>query len=190
MMLALLAPPVAAAADVRGVADEPCPPGAIAVEPGASIQAAVDRAVRDNVLRYNGFGHRKWFWGAEILVAASQDVEVYGNTLTAAVGGCGIVLADLSRPMKNGGKYKTRNNTVRSNQMHFERAACAGRASDAKPGDENFAIITDGNNVFDSNVYRVSRTSGPARFVWGHAIFDWDGLRRKGVELNGDLVIH
>src|SRR5258708_733098 len=44
MMLALLAPPVAAAADVRGVADEPCPPGAIAVEPGASIQAAVDRA--------------------------------------------------------------------------------------------------------------------------------------------------
>src|SRR5712664_1376883 len=28
MMLALLAPPVTAAADVRGVADEPCPPGA------------------------------------------------------------------------------------------------------------------------------------------------------------------
>jgi hypothetical protein len=27
-----------------GVVDEPCPPGAIAVEPGASIQAAVDRA--------------------------------------------------------------------------------------------------------------------------------------------------
>src|SRR5260370_9044614 len=44
MMLALLAPPVAAAADVRGVADEPCPPSAIAVEPGASIQAAVARA--------------------------------------------------------------------------------------------------------------------------------------------------
>jgi hypothetical protein len=73
--------------------------------------------------------------------------------------------------MKNGGKYKTRDNTVRSNQMHFERAASAGRASDAKPGDENFAIITDGNNVFDSNVYRVSRTSGPARFVWGACDF-------------------
>src|SRR4030088_976879 len=43
MMRALLVPPVAAAADVGGVADEPCPPGAIAVEPGASIQAAVDR---------------------------------------------------------------------------------------------------------------------------------------------------
>jgi len=30
--------------------------------------------------------------------------------------------------------------------------------------------------------------SGPARFVWGHAIFDWDGLRPKGVELNGELL--
>jgi len=146
--------------------------------------------IRDNILRYNGFGHRQWFWGPEILVAASQDVDVYGNTLTVAVGGCGIVLVDQSRPMKSGGKYKTRDNTVRSNQMHFEGAACAGGASDAKPGDENFAIIRDGNNVFDRNVYRVSQTSGPARFVWGHESFDWDGLRRKGVELNGELVIH
>jgi hypothetical protein len=32
-MLALLAPPVAAAAEVRGVADEPCPPGAIGWSP-------------------------------------------------------------------------------------------------------------------------------------------------------------
>jgi Right handed beta helix region len=146
--------------------------------------------IRDNVLRHNGFGHRKWFWGPEILVAASQDVEVYGNALTVAVGGCGIVLVDQSRSMKNGEKYKTRDNTVRNNQMHFEGAACAGGASDAKPGNENFAIITDGNNVFDSNVYRVSRTSEPARFVWGHTTFDWDGLRGKGVEPNGQLVIY
>jgi hypothetical protein len=73
--------------------------------------------------------------------------------------------------------------------MHFEGAACAGGASDAEPGDENFAIITDGKNVFDGNVYCVARTSGPARFVWGHAIFDWDGMRRIGLELNGKLVI-
>jgi hypothetical protein len=145
--------------------------------------------VHGNVLRNNGFGHRTWFWGAEILVAASQDVEVYGNVLTVAAGGCGIVLVDQSRPMKNGGKYKTRNNTVRGNRIHFEGAACAGGASDAEPGDENFAIITDGKNVFDGNVYCVARTSGPARFVWGHAIFDWDGLRRIGLELNGKLVI-
>jgi len=146
--------------------------------------------IRDNVLRYNGFGHRKWFWGPEILVAASQDVEVYGNTLTVAVGGCGIVLVDQSRPMKSGGRYKTRDNVVRNNRMKFEGAACAGGASDAQSGDENFSIITDGNNVFDGNAYRVSGTSEPARFVWGHAIFDWDGLRRAGLEQNGTLIIY
>ena len=146
--------------------------------------------IRDNVLRYNGFGHRKWFWGPEVLVAASQDVEVYGNRLTIAAGGCGIVLADQSRRMKGGGRYKTRDNLVRDNQMKFEGAACAGGASDVQPGDENFSVITDGNNVFDSNVYRVSGTSEPARFVWGHEIFDWDGLRRAGPEQNGTLIIY
>ena len=34
----------ATAAAAAGVTDAPCPPGAIAVEPGASIQAAVDSA--------------------------------------------------------------------------------------------------------------------------------------------------
>src|SRR4051812_39953917 len=33
----------AAAPATQGVTNEPCPPGAVVVEPGASIQAAVDR---------------------------------------------------------------------------------------------------------------------------------------------------
>ncbi len=45
--------------------------------------------IRNNVLRYNGRGHRGWFWGADITIAASQDVEVTGNTVTVAPGGAG-----------------------------------------------------------------------------------------------------
>jgi hypothetical protein len=41
--------------------------------------------------------------------------------------------------------------------------------------------------VFDGNVYQIPRTADPPRFAWGHAIFDWDGLRRMGVEPNGRL---
>jgi len=146
--------------------------------------------IRNNIVQHNGIGHRKWFWGGDIVVAASQDVEVYGNTLTVSVGGCGIVLIYQSRPIKGGGRYKTHNNSIYHNEMNFEGAACAGGVSDAEPGDENFSIITDGNNRFDRNVYRVPRTSGPPRFVWGHAIFDWHGLRGKGVKPNGQLVVH
>jgi hypothetical protein len=158
-------------------------------EIGIFHEISFKAVIRNNVVRYNGSGNRRWFWGADITVAASQDVEVIGNTLTVATGGCGIVLIDQGRPTEDGRKYKTRNNTVRDNEMTFEGAACAGGASDTGPNDENFTIITDGNNRFDGNVYRVSRTNGPARFVWGQEVTDWEGFRRKGLEQSGRLVL-
>jgi len=100
------------------------------------------------------------------------------------------MLIDQGRPMKGGGTYKTRNNTVHRNETTFEGAPCAGGASDTRLGDENFTIITDGNNVFDANVYRAPRVAGPSRFAWGHAILEWEELRRRGVEPNGALVLY
>jgi hypothetical protein len=144
--------------------------------------------IRNNSLRHNGKGDRGWFWGADITISASQDVEVEGNTVTVASGGCGIMLIDQGRRSDGGRKYKTRNNTVHANEMTFEGAPCAGGAADTNPDDENFDIITDGNNKFDSNTYRVGRASEPARFVWGRDVTDWNGFRRKGLERNGRLV--
>ena len=144
--------------------------------------------VRNNVLRHNHRGDRGWFWNAEIVLAASQDVEASGNTLAIAPGRCGIMLIDQGR-RDNGRSYKTRNNTIHGNEMTFEGAACAGGVSDTKPDNENFAIITGGNNRFDGNTYRVARPSEPARFVWGHTVTDWDGFRRRGLEKNGRLVL-
>src|SRR5690349_16408236 len=146
-------------------------------------------AIRNNVVRHSGRGHRGWFWRAEIGVAASQDVEVNNNTLTIAAGGCGIVLIDQGRRTKDGSKYKTRNNTVHDNDLTFEGAACAGGVSDVSFLNENFEIITDGNNSFDGNTYRVPRMSGPARFVWGHDVADWDRFRRQGLEQGGRLIL-
>ena len=163
---------------------------------GAGIfhEISFNAVIRNNIVRHNGIADKDWFWGNDILVAASQEVEVYDNTLTVSPGKCGIMLIDQGRDDQarthSGPIYKTRNNAVRDNEMIFEGAACAGGASDVKPGHENFSVVTDGNNVFDGNVYRVPRASGPARFVWGHATFDWDGLRGQGVEPNGQLVIY
>jgi Right handed beta helix region len=159
---------------------------------GAGIfhEISFSAVIRNNIVRHNGSGAKAWFWGNNILVAASQDVEVYGNTLTADAGKCGIVLVDQGRPIKSGGTYKTRNNKVHGNDTTFEGAACAGAASDVRPGDENAFIIEDGNNLFDRNVYRVPRGSEPLRFAWGHAVFGWDELRRAGLEQNGSLIIY
>jgi Right handed beta helix region len=157
---------------------------------GIFHEISFNAVIRNNVVRHNSLGKRLWFWGADILIAASQDVAVYGNKLAVSQGGCGIVLIDQSREIERGIKYKTRNNTLHHNELTFEGPACGGGASDASPGDENFTIITDGNNRFDSNVYLVPRNRGPDRFVWGHLTLDWDGMRRMGLEPNGRLVLH
>src|SRR5258706_6858156 len=125
-------------------------------------------------------------WSADILIAASQDVEAHADILTVSPDGCGIILIDQSRGIQRvdqgrvierGGKYKTRNNTVHQNEVTFEGSGCAGGASDARPGDENFTLISDGNNRFHANVYHVPHARGRDRFVWGHSTPDWDGLR-------------
>jgi hypothetical protein len=108
--------------------------------------------------------------------------------LTIPAGGCGIMLIDQGRRTKDGGKYKTRNNTIRDNDLTFEGVACAGGVSDVRVDDENFAIIVDGNNSFDGNVYRVPRMRGRTRFVWGHKVTDWERFRRMGLEQGGQLI--
>lgn len=158
---------------------------------GAGIfhEISYTAVIRDNVVSYNGIG-TSWFWDTNILIAASQDVKVYDNTLTVNPGGCGIMLIDQGRPTDRGGKYKTQDNAVYQNASTFEGGVCAGGVSDTPPGDENFSIITDGNNRFDGNVYRVPRASGDERFPWGHKVFDWTGLRAAGIEPNGRLELY
>jgi hypothetical protein len=156
---------------------------------GIFHEISFNAVIRRNVVRHNG-DWRRWFWHADIGVAASQDVEVTGNTVTVEPGACGIVLIDQGRRSEAGKLYKTRNNTVHANEMTFEGAPCAGGASDTKPGDENFAVIANGDNRFDANTYHVPSVSGPARFVWGQDITDWDGFRRKGLEPGGRLILY
>jgi Right handed beta helix region len=147
--------------------------------------------IRDNVVRGNGLDDRGSFWATDIVVAASQDVEAYGNMLSESEGICGIMLVDQSRSMEGGGKYKTRNNYIHNNEMTFEGSPCSGGVSDAHPGDENFAIITEGDNNFDQDVYRAAKSAAAgARFAWGHAEVSWEEFRALGQETNGQLVAH
>jgi parallel beta-helix repeat protein len=156
---------------------------------GIFYEISSGAVIRSNVVKHNGIGRRVWFWGADILVAASQDVEVSDNTLTVSPEGCGIVLIDQGRQRTDGRKYKTQNDAVRNNKMLFEGSPCAGGVSDTQPTNENYEIITKGANVFDGNAYRIPPTSGPPRFAWGRAIFDWDGFRDQGQEKNGRVIV-
>jgi parallel beta-helix repeat protein len=144
--------------------------------------------IRNNTVGHNGSDNRKWFWGTDIVLAASQDVEVTGNTVTVAPGACGIMLLDQGRH-DAGVLYKTRNNVVQNNDMTFEGTVCAGGAGDTPPGNENFTIISSGNNRFDGNTYRVRNASEPLQFVWDRDVLDWSGFRGRGLEQTGRLIL-
>jgi hypothetical protein len=108
--------------------------------------------------------------------------------VVADAGRCGIMLIDQNRRMKSDGTYKTQNNHVHDNALTFEGRSCAGGASDAAFGQENLLLIEEGGNTFDHNLYRVPQDSGPFRFAWGHQSYDWDDIRRMGIEINGRLL--
>lgn len=155
---------------------------------GIFHEISFNAVIRRNVVRYNGTGNGSWFWASDIVIAASQDVEVTGNTVTVARGACGIMLIDQGRE-DDGRQYKTRNNTVRANEMTFEGAVCAGGVSDTRPGNENFGIIANGGNLFDGNTYRVRGEGNPSRLVWDQDVTDWNGFRAKGLEQSGRLIL-
>ena len=160
---------------------------------GAGIfhEISYSAVIRDNVLRHNGLGKRGAFWRSNnILVAASQDVEVFGNTITVDPGSCGIILLDQGRRNKMGGTYKTRNNNIHNNVTTFEGTGCAGAVVDTAIDSENATIIQDGDNRFDANVYRFPSGDATFQFAWGHAEFGWDEVRLIGVERHGKLILH
>jgi hypothetical protein len=143
--------------------------------------------VRKNVVRFNGQAHRPWYWGADILIAASEDLQIYDNTVTVRPGGNGILLIDQNREASNGSVYKTQNNTIRYNTVVFQGAGATGGAADTEIGEENYGIITQGNNVFDHNNYLILDPRQPVKFAWGTPTKKYDcyGFRQFGQELNG-----
>jgi hypothetical protein len=162
---------------------------------GAGIyhEISFDAVIRNNLLADNGL-NEGWFWGSQILVAGSEGVDVHDNRLAVPPEKCGIMLIDQGRDdrseIRASALYKTRNNSVHDNDILFEGNGCSGGASDVGPGHENYAIIENGNNRFDRNVYRIPRATGRHVFVWGHLESNWETVRRSGFETNGKVVLY
>jgi len=143
--------------------------------------------IRNNRLRENGQAALLWFWGPEIEISASQDVEVHGNVMTVRPEGRGIMLIDQNRERETGGFYKTQRNSVHDNDITYLGAGWTGGASDAKPGAENLSIIENGGNRFDHNTYRFPGDLRP-QFVWGRSLLDFTGFQGQGQERNGTVL--
>jgi parallel beta-helix repeat protein len=157
--------------------------------PGIFHEISYAAIIRNNKLRENGQAKLPWFWDAEIQVAASQDVEIHGNTVTVRPGGRSIMLIDQNRDREGGGYYKTQHNRVHHNDITFLGSSWTGGVTDAHPGQENYFIIENGGNHFDHNTYRVPHGVRP-QFVWGKTSLDFTGFQDRGQERNGTVLTH
>jgi parallel beta-helix repeat protein len=170
---------------------------------GIFYEISFDAIIRNNIVRHNGTGRGGqqgsfWVWGAGIQIAASEGVQVYGNKVTVADGGTGIVIVDQGRELTEQTRrrpgaekllYRTMRNAVHDNEVVYEGGSgLSGGASDVSPSSPNFGIIETGANRFDRNTYVLRRSTDAPFFIWGREPVSYDTFRSLGQEMNGRIV--
>lgn len=170
---------------------------------GIFYEISFDAIIRNNTVRLNGTGRggqqgSAWIWGAGIQIAASEGVSVYGNKVTVASGGTGIVIVDQGRErldqprLKDGQKklfYLTARNAVHDNEIVYDgNSGLSGGASDVPASNPNFGIIETGGNRFDRNTYVLRGPTKAPLFIWGGEPVSYERFRDLGQEANGRII--
>jgi parallel beta-helix repeat protein len=143
---------------------------------GAGIfhEISYSATIRDNLVRGNGFRNRGWLWEAGIMVAASQGVEIHGNTLQGNYNG--ITLIQQDRGSGSLGPYLLRDVSVEGNTV--VGSGRTGAVQDV--GDPS--VFTTRNITFESNHYK-----DVGRFSWADASLAWSQWRGYGMDLTGSM---
>lgn len=170
---------------------------------GIFYEISFDAIIRNNTVRLNGTGKggqqgSAWIWGAGIQIAASEGVSVYGNKVTVAPGGTGIIIVDqgrerLDQPKRKDDQkklfYLTARNSVHDNEVVYDgNSGLSGGASDVPDSNPNFRIIETGGNRFDRNTYVLRRPTNAPLFIWGGEPVSYERFRDLGQEANGRII--
>jgi hypothetical protein len=113
--------------------------------------------IRYNTVRRNGFGYPDWIAGAGILIAASPNVEVYGNLVDGNADGIGA--AQQNRGVGAFGPHEVWNLWVHDNVI-TNTLGWTGVVEDV--GDS--ACFTSRNNRFERNQYQLNLKA--LNFTW------------------------
>ena len=151
-------------------------------ESGIYHEISYSAVIRNNRVYRNGKTFDPWMWGAQILIAGSQDVEVSGNTVVVGPGGGhGIGLIQQDRGTGRYGPYQVRNNYVHHNDVTYmdNDSGWSGAVAD----DDEVGML-NGNNRFDYNSYHF--TGDPIRWTWGDEK-SWAAFQALGQEAHGTI---
>lgn len=135
--------------------------------------------IRNNVVEGNGFGFSEWLWGAGILVAASSDVEIYGNTVSNNANG--ICAIQQKRGRGSFGRHVVENLHVYNNII-IMKDGLTGLAQDL--GDSS--LFTQKNNRFENNIYLLGKNK--RYFAWWNSEQTEKAWKSFGHDLTGTLT--
>jgi parallel beta-helix repeat protein len=122
--------------------------------PGILHEISYDAVIRNNSLRRNALavaGKSIW-WGADITLNGSQNVQIYGNRIDSSVNGIGLV--DTDRGSGRYGTYKVTNTDVHDNVLALAGAAQTGLAG------RSSAFLSTAGNRFRANTYYITSLTG------------------------------
>jgi len=156
---------------------------------GIYYEISYDAVIRNNTVTRNGFGNARWLFGAGILVAASKNVEVYGNTVTDNARGIASVMQ--ARGSGYLGLRELADLYVHDNVITMrDRNPCVsnvcnvtGLAQDV--GDKSY--FTSKNNRFVRNSYVLGSSSG-VWFTWNDADLSAAQWRAAGQDVDGTFT--
>jgi hypothetical protein len=153
---------------------------------GIKHEISYKAVIRDNVVVRNGSGHDIWFWGSQILVQNSRDVEVFQNTVQIdRTYGNGISIVQQKRGEGAFGPRISSNNHIHDNLViYLGEQGRSGMAADH----DAVRFKAEGKNIFDSNTYIVPAEAQKFIEVEGRKR-DWDELQAKDYEVNGTRQI-
>jgi hypothetical protein len=132
---------------------------------GILHEVSYDATVSNNLIRFNNtanVGLTLWY-GSQIQVYDSPNVDIYGNFVETLPDTHGIGLRDDDRGSGLYGLYEIRNVTVHDNIIKLASGSQAGMVGTRNPN-----IYTSMGNQFTDNAYYVPDLLGKS--------WDWDGL--------------
>jgi parallel beta-helix repeat protein len=147
---------------------------------GIFHEISYDAVIRNNTVRRNGTVNPGWLYGANILISASRNTEVYGNVVeVSSSGGNGICLIYQDRGSGAYGPHVTTDNYVHNNTVtYLGNTGASGAAADFNPDS-----LWNGNNRFNYNTYHAPRVD-LARWAW-RGEKNWSQFQAAGQDTGG-----
>jgi hypothetical protein len=142
---------------------------------GIFHEISYDAVIRNNTVEGNGFSHQGWLFGSGILVAASPNVEIYGNIVRNNFNG--ITAVQQNRGTGRYGPHEINNLFVHDNVITMPSGK-TGLAQDV--GDDSY--FQTRNNRWSNNTYYLGTS---ARFGWLDATISDAQWRSDGQDVNG-----